>query len=139
MTISRALAALLVLTLSPVNVLAEINIAPYIKYLIRQEARRQGADENFVLAVAHIESRIGNKEFRTGLMGRTYYGPFGVHKCFLSRWPINRLDENIRVGVSALRGGFKSLRRYNASYNSAYAGAIKQAMRKYELEFKNLR
>lgn len=134
MTIFRALAALIVITLAPVNSNA-IDINPYIKFLIRQEARRQGVDENFCIAVAHIESRIGDKEFRVGPMGRgTYYGPFGIHRCFLSRWPIQHLDTNIAIGVNALRGGFKSLRRYNASYNEAYAGAIRQAMRKYQHE-----
>ena len=127
-------AALIGIMLYPITVSSEVNIAPYIKFLIRQEARKQGVDETFVLAVAHIESRSGNKEFRTGLIGRMYYGPFAIHKDFLKRWPIDKLDTNIQVGVHALRGGFKSLRRYNANYNEAYASAIRRAMHKYREE-----
>jgi hypothetical protein len=129
------LAALIVLTLSPLNVEAKIDIIPYVKFLIRQEAVKQNADPNFCLAVAHIESRIGNQELRIGRLGNSrYYGPFGINKCFLARWPIDRLDINIRVGVNALRGGFKSLRRYNANCTHSYLAAVRQAYRKYQRE-----
>lgn len=90
----------------------------------------------FALAVAHVESRTAELEFRYGPMGRrgTYLGPFGIHRSFRKRWPIDNVWVNVWVGVRALRGRNKRriLRRYNKSYNRAYALAVRRAERRYK-------
>ena len=78
-------------------------------------------------------------------MGKTFYGPSGIHKCFLNKWDIDKPKINIDVGARALRGvgdnvalQKKRLKRYNASFNESYWKAIKSAERKYAMELKNL-
>jgi len=90
----------------------------------------------FALAVAHVESGTASQEFRVGLLGATYYGPMGIHKCFLNRWPIDDFRENIRVGVKALRGRNLRhiLKRYNAAFTESYWRAVKSAERRYRQE-----
>jgi soluble lytic murein transglycosylase-like protein len=88
------------------------------------------------LAVAHIESRLGSKEFRTGKIGRRYYGPMGIDASYLS-WGIREPERNIEVGVRAL-SYYKdlevSLRHYNKTFNRAYWNEIKKARLKYRRE-----
>ena len=112
--------------------LAERNIV--IRALICAYALKYNVEPAAAMAVAHIESRKGQQEFRVGLMGRTYYGPFGVNKCFLKKWSVDELDTNIKVGVKALSRNQnlkKSLQKYNAAFNEAYWQAIQEARRKY--------
>lgn len=92
-------------------------------------------EPSFALAVAHIESRLpGKEEFRCGKMGSTFFGPFGIHKCFKKRWPIDNPLVNCWIGVRALRGRNKKkiLKRYNAKFDQAYWLAIKRAKKKYK-------
>lgn len=96
------------------------------------------------MAIAHIESRKGDQEFRVGRMGKTYYGPMGIHKCFLNLG-IDDPERNIEVGVKALaRYGpvtnddqlKRALKKYNSSFNLAYWNQIKKAELKYEGEIR---
>jgi hypothetical protein len=91
---------------------------------------KYGIDPNFALAVAETESSNKEVRFRFGKMGKgTYYGPFGIHRCFLSKWAINDPYVNTEVGIRALaRYGDqkRSLKKYNASFNEAYWRRIKQ-------------
>lgn len=70
-------------------------------------------------------------------MGRTYYGPMGLHKCFLSRGA-DDLDRNIELGVRALTrypGDLKrTLRRYNTNFDRSYWVAVQRAIAKYRRE-----
>lgn len=104
-----------------------------------------GVDPAFALAVAHIESRVpGEQEFRIGKMSKSFYGPFGIHKCFLKQpidgvvYPIDEWPINVWIGCRALRGvktkagARKRLRTYNATFNQGYWKAIKVAWGKYD-------
>jgi hypothetical protein len=93
-----------------------------------------GVEPEFALAVARVESGTSQHEFRIGKLGRgTYYGPMGIHKCFLNKWPIDDPWENIRVGVRALRGSkMHALRRYNKSCNAAYTRAVLSTYSRYK-------
>lgn len=86
------------------------------------------------LAVAHVESRGAGQEFRVGLLGRRWYGPYNVHRDYAKRWPdLATISGNCRRGVAALRG--RDLRRilgiYNADFTEAYYQAVLRAERKY--------
>lgn len=113
-----------------------------IKGLICAYALENGIEPAFAMAVAHIESRFGGKEFRVGLMGGSrYFGPMGIHRCFKKRWPIDQPETNIKVGCWALRGVGSNvsrqrsrLKRYNASFNCGYWRAVRGAVRKYREE-----
>ena len=93
-----------------------------------------GVEPEFALAVAQVESRTLTrpaKPFRVGRLGHSkYYGPFGIHRCYLKRWAIDNPCVNILVGVRALRGTRtikgkrRVLRRYNASYTRRYYRAV---------------
>lgn len=95
---------------------------------------KYGLDPAIGMAVAHIESRKGSQEFRVGRMGPTYYGPMGLHKCFVDRGAAD-LDRNIEMGVKALTRYptdlKRSLRRYNTSFDGSYWTAIQRAAAKY--------
>lgn len=112
-----------------------------IKAWISAYAVKYNVDPAFATAVAHIESRKGRQEFRTGRLSRTYYGPMGIHKCF-KHLGIDQTERNIEVGVEALRGVAgdttkqkKRLRKYNTSFNMAYWKQIKQAEGRYRHGF----
>ncbi len=98
-----------------------------------------GVEPEFAYAVARVESGVpGGVEIRCGALGRAgkYYGPFGIHRDFRRRWPIDEPFTNVAVGVKALRGRDKRrvLRRYNAEFSEAYYRAVmaiyRQAKRK---------
>jgi len=93
-------------------------------------SERYGVDPNFALAVAETESSCKGKRFRFGRMGKgTFYGPFGIHKCFRRRWDIGNPYVNTQVGIRALarhKNQRRSLRKYNASFNEAYWKRVKQ-------------
>ena len=97
---------------------------------VKAMAEKYSVDPNFALAVAEVESSNKEVRFRFGKMGKgTYYGPFGVHKCFLSKWDINDPMVNTEVGIRALAryaDQRRSLRKYNASFNEAYYRRIRQ-------------
>jgi hypothetical protein len=96
-----------------------------------------GVEPEFALAVARVESGVpGGPALRCGPLGRSgkYYGPFGLHRDFLRRWPIDNPFVNVEIGVKALRGQDKLrvLRRYNPTrLNRAYEQAV---MRLYRQE-----
>jgi len=97
-------------------------------------SKKYGVDPYFALAVAETESSNRNVRFRFNRIGRTYYGPMGIHKCFLKKWNISDPYVNTEVGIRALaRYGSqkKALKKYNASFNMAYYRRIKH------LEHKN--
>jgi hypothetical protein len=95
---------------------------------------KYGVDPNFALAVAEVESSNKEVRFRFGKMGKgTYYGPYGIHKCFLKKWAINDPLVNTEVGIRALarhKDQRQSLRRYNTSFDEAYYRRIKQIERR---------
>jgi hypothetical protein len=92
-----------------------------------------GVDPYFAMAVAHVESSTKSQEFRIGKMGRTFYGPMGIHKCFKTKWDISNPYVNIQVGVRALRGNQRrALRRYNPKATPTYESAVFAAKRRYE-------
>jgi hypothetical protein len=90
-------------------------------------------DPYFALAVAETESSCKGQQFRFGKMGKgTYYGPFGIHRCFLKKWAINDPLVNTEVGIRALArysSQRRALQKYNASFNEAYWRRIKQLER----------
>ena len=94
---------------------------------------KYGIDPNFALAVAEVESSYKGERFRFGKMGKgTYYGPFGIHKCFLRKWAINDPMVNTEVGIRALaryKDQRTSLKRYNTSFNEGYYRTIKKLER----------
>jgi hypothetical protein len=102
-------------------------------------------DPALALAVAHIESRIpGKQEFRVGKVGKSFYGPFGIHRCFLKQpikgvmYPIDEWPINVWVGCRALRGiktkarAKRRLMTYNETFDSSYWLAIRRAWKKYK-------
>lgn len=112
-----------------------------IKKVMIEAAKRWNVEPAFLMSVACIESRKGNQEFRLGKMGKTYYGPMGIHKCFLNRWAIDDWKINIEVGARALRGvenneqlQKRRLKRYNVSFNNSYWKAICSMKYKYQKE-----
>jgi hypothetical protein len=98
-------------------------------------AEKYGVDPYDCLGVAGAESSIGEAEFRFGKMGRgTYYGPFGIHKCFLKKWQIDDPFVNTEVGIRALaqyKDLRRSLKKYNTEFNEAYFKRVIFLSRKY--------
>ena len=98
----------------------------------------------YVMAIAHIESRLGHREFRVGPMGHgTYYGPMGIrYDC--SRIGFKKIEGNIDIGAGALsringnrpvkdlKTLKKVLKKYNASFDSKYWYQVRSAIKKYE-------
>jgi hypothetical protein len=134
----------LIIILIPTFCLASIQY-DNAKQLAIKYANMYNVDPAFLIAVMHIESRNPKtgEEFRFGKMGKTYYGPCGIHKDFLKKWPIDNLETNIEAGARALRGvGYneslqkRRLHRYNASCNSSYLKAVMSAKRKYAMQIK---
>jgi hypothetical protein len=98
-----------------------------------------GVEPEFAYAVARVESGVpGGAAIRCGPLGRAgkYYGPFGIHRDFRKRWPIDDPFVNVAVGVKALRGPDKLrvLKRYNASFNQAYYRAVMAIYRQAQRE-----
>lgn len=98
-----------------------------------------GVEPEFAWAVARVESGVsGGPEIRFGPLGRRgkYYGPMGINRCFLGRWPIDDPYVNVEVGVKALRGTDKRrvLRRYNRAFNEAYYRAVMAVYRQAKRE-----
>ena len=107
-------------------------------WLITLFAQVHGVDPEFAKAVAIVESRLpGKATLRTGRLGRSkFFGPMGVHQCFLKKWPIDNPVWNIYVGVRALRGRpwRKVLHRYNPEATPAYIKAVRSVWRGLEGE-----
>ena len=83
-----------------------------------------GVEPEFALAVARVESGTKTQEYRVGRLGRSnFYGPMGVHRCFLKT---GSPFEVIELGVKALQGKDKAkvLRRYNPKLDRAYERAV---------------
>jgi hypothetical protein len=136
------------LLLVTIPTVSQAIMGPTEREMIKQHtikySRMFNVNPSMALAVMNIESRIGNQEFRIGPMGRkgTFYGPGGIHKCFLIErgWPIHTLEGNVMVTCRALRGIqdkralLKRLHKYNASYNNGYGNEVLTAARKYARE-----
>jgi hypothetical protein len=104
-------------------------------------AAAYGVEPEFAWAVARVESGVpGAAEIRCGPLGRSgkYYGPFGIHRDFRRRWPIDDPYVNMAVGVKALRGADKRrvLRRYNTAFNEGYYRAVMAIYRQAKREGK---
>jgi hypothetical protein len=98
-----------------------------------------GVDPAFALAVAHVESRAPGQEFRTGLLGGRWYGPFNVEKSYKAKWgDIDTIRGNTMAGVRALRGRgiTEILRRYNSTCTGEYIQAVREATKKYHRRLK---
>lgn len=96
-----------------------------------------GVEPEFAYAVARIESGTKTEAWRCGRLGRSrYYGPMGINRCFLARWPIDDPFVNVEVGVKALRGADKRrvLKRYNAAFDEAYYRAVMALYRQTKRE-----
>jgi hypothetical protein len=110
-----------------------------IKQWICVYAKKYKVEPAFAIAVAHIESRIGKFEFRTGQMSKSFWGPMGINKCFFKRgWQIDKPIINIEIGVRALKNvgnneylQKRRLHTYNTEFNYSYWSQIKKAKRKY--------
>jgi soluble lytic murein transglycosylase-like protein len=109
----------------------------WLRY-VKTCSEKYNIDPNFALAVAETESSTKEVRFRFGKMGRSkYYGPFGIHKCFLKKWNINDPFVNTEVGIRALArygpgdGNYRrALKKYNATFNEAYYRRIKELQRR---------
>jgi hypothetical protein len=96
-----------------------------------------GVEPEFAWAVARVESGTKTESLRCGRLGRSrYYGPMGINRCFLNRWPIDDPYVNVEVGVKALRGADKRrvLKRYNAAFDEAYYRAVMALYRQAQRE-----
>jgi hypothetical protein len=105
----------------------------WVKYC----SQKYGVDPYFALSVAECESSNRYQRFRFGLMGRTFYGPYGIHKCFLNKWDISDAFTNTEVGIRALaRYGDqkRALKKYNTHFNMAYYNRIKYLERRNRIE-----
>jgi len=128
----KAIICLLLLTLYPATTSSQPVKVTMSSWLHHVEAmsRKYGVDPYFALAVAEVESSCKGRRCRFGKMGKgTYYGPFGIHKCFLSKWPINDPFVNTEIGIRALsryKDQRRSLKRYNAEFNESYYRSIKR-------------
>ena len=80
----------------------------------------------------------GGPRIRIGPLGRKrkYYGPMGINRCFLARWPVDNCYVNVMVGARALRGNDKRrvLKRYNAAFTEAYYRAVMACYRQAKRE-----
>jgi hypothetical protein len=122
----------------------------YIKERIVYWSKIFNVEPAFAISVAHVESRIGNNEFRCGLVGKgRFYAPFNIHRNFSKKWGVNLncLDTNIKYGCRSLsmiktkKGCIhvgsdlqlqkRRLMTYNATFNGEYWKAIVAAKRKY--------
>jgi len=106
---------------------------------MKQCCEKYGVEPEFALAVARVESGNKHFNFRIGEMGPIpYWGPMGIHNCFLSKWPVDDPKENILRGVIALsnsktyQGKLRRLRKYNKSCDSAYIMAVMQHYQFYK-------
>jgi hypothetical protein len=98
-----------------------INVKDWMNW-VQYCSKKYGIDPYFALAVAETESSNSHQRFRFGKMGRTFYGPFGIHKCFLNKWDIDNPYVNTEVGIRALAryGDQRSaLKRYNTGDRGA--------------------
>jgi hypothetical protein len=91
---------------------------------VRICSEKYGVDPCFALAVAETESSCRGHQFRFGKMGKgTYYGPFGIHRCFLKKWDIDDPWTNTMIGIRALaryKDRRRTLQKYNTAFNEAY-------------------
>ena len=112
---------------------------------VRVIAEKYGMDPYLCLALAEAESSGKGERVRFGKMGKTYYGPFGIHKCFLNKWDIDDWKVNTEVGIRALSNHIHkqrslegALRKYNTGDGPAqfhrYIQRIKQLRRKWQSE-----
>lgn len=102
-------------------------------------AQVHGVDPAFAQAVAVVESRPkgGGMEMRVGPIGKSgrFVGPMGIAKCFENDADIYNPYINILIGVCALRGPEKkALRRYNASFDTAYYHEVMRIKAKLKKE-----
>jgi len=109
-------------------------------------AEKYDVDKNLCLALAETESSGKGERIRFGQISKTYYGPFGIHKCFLKKWNIVDWKVNTEVGIRALSGHLyrangnlhNALKKYNTGdkgekYNK-YVRRIKNLKKQYEKE-----
>jgi hypothetical protein len=107
---------------------------PYWLNWVKFCSKKYNVDPYWVLGVFETESSNKYNRFRFGKMGKTFYGPAGIHKCFLNKWDISDPFINTEVGIRALsRYGDqkRALRKYNTSFNMAYYHRIKFLERKW--------
>ncbi len=67
-------------------------------------------------------------------MGRSHYsGPFGINRCFLSRWNVDDPWINTVIGIRALaryQDKRRTLMKYNANFNESYWRRVKELERR---------
>ena len=108
-------------------------------------AEKYNVDKYLCLALAETESSGKGERIRFGKISKTYYGPFGIHKCFLKKWDIADWKVNTEVGIRALAGHIKrqgslhgALKKYNTGDKGVkfegYVNKIKNLQRKYKRE-----
>ena len=104
-----------------------MSLAPALLLWLHICCGAYGVDPVFAEAVMRVESGTKTQAVRLGRLGKSpYYGPFGIHRDFLKKWPIDDPLVNVLVGVKALRGRdkLKVLRRYNSQAEQAYFRAV---------------
>jgi len=94
---------------------------------IKMWAKVYNLSPYYCLAVASVESSRGRHLFGFGRISKSFYGPYGIHRCFLKRWDIDDPYINTMVGIKALarygsskQARIKALRKYNTNYDSSY-------------------
>lgn len=87
-------------------------------------SKKYGISPYLALALAETESSKGKRRFRFGKISKTYYGPYGIHRCFGKNpynWDIENPYMNTEIGIRALARHIKkqgSLRRALKKYNT---------------------
>ena len=103
-------------------------------YHVKHTSLKHGIDPNKTLAVLETESSKNGRLLTFGPINRSgrFVGPGGLFKgCGNWDWQQRILDPyfNTNVSIKAMtryKDFTKSMRKYNASYNSAYMRRIKQ-------------
>jgi len=113
---------------------ARIDAPCWWLHLVQIVSKEYGVDPNFALAVAETESSCKGRQFRFGRMGRSHYsGPFGINRCFLSRWNVDDPWINTVIGIRALaryQDKRRTLMKYNANFNESYWRRVKELERR---------
>lgn len=147
-TLAAALVAVFLMNPNPTQPSSQpyrTTLAEWQPIIIRAKccayALKHDAEPAYVMAVAHIESRKGKREFRTWRTGK-YYQPMGLQYGQYRRFArmgllIDSLDGNIEVGAMSFAGIHtlsalkRRLRRYNCTFDNAYWNQVCKAIGKY--------
>jgi len=130
----------------------EVNLKEWFNY-VKICSKKYGISPYLALALAESESSLRGQRFRFGKISKTYYGPYGIHKCFYGRQGFGDISNpyvNTEVGIRALAGHIhrakgnektklrKALRKYNTGDGPAqfarYCNRIESLVKKNQRE-----